>query len=93
MHKIINGETVPLSEKEKAEFEQIAADFEAQKVPLQWKAVREERNRKLQQSDWIVTKSLEIGETVPIEWLDYRQALRDITLQEDPYNIVWPEEP
>ncbi len=91
MHnKIVNGEVVPLSDEEKAEFEQKAADFEIQ---LQWGSVREERNRKLQQSDWIVTKSLEIGETVPIEWLDYRQALRDITLQEDPYNIVWPEEP
>ena len=27
------------------------------------------------------------------QWQAYRQALRDITEQPDPFNIVWPETP
>jgi len=27
------------------------------------------------------------------EWKNYRKALRDITLQTDPYNITWPIKP
>jgi hypothetical protein len=26
-------------------------------------------------------------------WAAYRQALRDVTLQPDPFNIVWPTPP
>lgn len=56
--------------------------------------LREERNRKLAESDWIVTKSLELGETVPNDWKIYRQALRDITLSySSKANVVWPDLP
>jgi hypothetical protein len=27
------------------------------------------------------------------EWIAYRQALRDITDQQDPFNIIWPIKP
>ena len=33
------------------------------------------------------------GTAVPQPWLDYRQALRDITKQPDPMNIDWPTPP
>ena len=41
--------------------------------------LRNVRNQLLQESDWIVTKSLEAGVAVPDEWKTYRQELRDIT--------------
>jgi hypothetical protein len=48
-------------------------------------SIRNIRNKLLDDSDWIVTKSVEdnaqdsLGIQVPQVWLDYRQALRDIT--------------
>lgn len=57
----------------------------------QWNLTRQERNQLLEQTDWQVIKTLEQNEPVSQELLVYRQALRDITLQEDPFNIIWPQ--
>jgi hypothetical protein len=42
--------------------------------------LKHRRNRLLETSDWVVTRSIERGEEIPQEWRDYRQALRDITI-------------
>lgn len=36
------------------------------------------RREELAKTDWIVTRALESGQPVPQEWIDYRQALRDL---------------
>lgn len=55
---------------------------------------KEIRNQLLAETDWIVTKSLELGEAVPDEWKQYRQALRDIPTQPNfPDDIEWPTKP
>lgn len=59
----------------------------------EWKSVRKLRNDLLSETDWIVTKSTETKSTISPEWLKYRQELRDLTNQSDPYNIVWPTKP
>jgi hypothetical protein len=41
-------------------------------------ALKRERNARLAETDWIVTKSLEMGVPVPEVWQQYRQALRDL---------------
>lgn len=57
-------------------------------------SIRGERNQKLQESDWVVAYSLEKGQSVPQQWQDYRQALRDITAQENfPFSVEWPISP
>ena len=43
-----------------------------------FKLLREERNRRLAECDWIVTKNAEYGYNIPKEWRVYRQALRDL---------------
>lgn len=49
------------------------------------------RNRLLAESDWVVTKAAETNTPVPINWLEYRGKLRDITEQEGfPLTITWP---
>lgn len=53
-----------------------------------WLKVRAQRNRMLSDSDW--TQMPDAPETDKTEWATYRQALRDITTQDDPYNITWP---
>ena len=57
-------------------------------------SVRAQRDQLLQETDWIVIKAVERGESTPPEWDIYRQALRDITSQSGfPRNVVWPSKP
>lgn len=53
-------------------------------------AARRKRDALLAASDWVVTRAFETGTSVPAEWAEYRQALRDITEQAE---IIWPEKP
>lgn len=50
--------------------------------------LREERDRRLLASDWIIVKSMEKGTPIPQEWKDYRQALRDLPSTSSPQ--LWP---
>ena len=40
-----------------------------------FKLLREERNRRLAECDWVVTKYAEYGYNIPKEWRVYRQAV------------------
>jgi hypothetical protein len=61
------------------------------------RVLRQERNRKLAQTDWRASSDL----TLSSEWSTYRQALRDLpstatpTLDENGnlQNVTWPDEP
>lgn len=57
----------------------------------QWPIVRAERNRKLQACDW--TQLSDIPLETKMLWETYRQELRDITNQPDPFNVIWPTKP
>jgi len=57
-------------------------------------AVKAERSRRLNETDWIITKSVELGTAISPGWRAYRLALRDVTLQPGyPFNVVWPTPP
>lgn len=56
----------------------------------QWDSVRTERNRKLADCDWTQLPDAPVDAAA---WAAYRQELRDITTQDDPFNIVWPIAP
>jgi hypothetical protein len=58
-----------------------------------WRSVQAQRDKLLAATDWIALMALEKGKEIAPEWKAYRQALRDITLQGDPWNIVWPIAP
>ena len=59
-----------------------------------WVIVRAERDKRLSDCDWIVTKSAETGVAMPTAWQTYRQALRDVpATNTDPTNITWPTPP
>lgn len=49
-------------------------------TPIEYAEIelRRERDRLLSETDWVVTKSIEQGTSVPVEWASYRQALRDL---------------
>ena len=57
----------------------------------EWALVRIERDRRIAETDW--TQYQDTSLALKVYWAPYRQALRDITTQPDPFNIVWPEQP
>ena len=57
----------------------------------QWAKVRSQRDQLLSACDW--TQLPDVSIPTKTDWAAYRQALRDITDQTDPYNIVWPMQP
>jgi len=70
------------------------AEYKAMKDAEQAKSVRTQRDAKLAESDWRVTKALESNLPQDFEWAAYRQALRDITSQPGfPWTIDWPVNP
>jgi hypothetical protein len=62
-------------------------------IEAQWTIIRAERNNLLAKTDWWVTKAAETSATISAEQQTYRQALRDITSQANPLNIIWPTKP
>jgi hypothetical protein len=68
--------------------------YKAQKDADQAKSVRQSRDDKLKETDWVVIKNLELNANIPGVWEVYRQALRDIPNQSGfPWTITWPVEP
>jgi hypothetical protein len=73
---------VPMNEEE------IAARTEQE-----WVAVRAQRNHRLIACDWTQLPDAPLTDAKAANWGSYRQALRDITNQSDPFNIEWPVSP
>ena len=67
------------------------ADQKTQADSDQWAEIRNQRNQKLEETDWQMIKALETGEDAG-DLRIYRQKLRDIPQdQTDPFSITWPE--
>lgn len=61
---------------------------------ITWDDIRQARNNKLLETDWIIIKHQEQGTAIPAEWATYRQSLRDITTSfSTPDSVVWPVKP
>lgn len=67
--------------------------FDPRTTESQLVQIRIKRDFLLSSCDWIVTKAMDVGTPVPEDWRVYRQALREITLQPDVFNIIWPTAP
>jgi hypothetical protein len=68
----------------------LSADASAAKVSAQWNVIRAERNKLLLESDWTQLPDTPVDAAA---WATYRQALRDITTQANPFAVIWPESP
>ena len=69
--------------------ESTTSDEQTDLTNQQWVNVRSERDFKLQETDWRASSDLTLSD----DWKTYRQALRDVPTQSDPFNITWPTEP
>jgi hypothetical protein len=68
----------------------LSADESAATVGAQWTVIRAERNKLLVESDWTQLPDAPVDAAA---WATYRQALRDVTDQANPFAIIWPESP
>ena len=56
--------------------------------------LREERDRRLAETDWEIIKHKELGTNIPAALKSYRAALRDLPANtSDPANPTWPVKP
>lgn len=62
----------------------------AERIKFKWDYIRADRNSRLSACDWTQLPDAPVDAAI---WAEYRQALRDITDQADPFNITWPKEP
>ena len=60
---------------------------------IKWSEVRSGRDSLLSESDWTQFNDSPISGSTLTDWQTYRQSLRDITNQSDPYDITWPSIP
>lgn len=87
--KYVLGPTFTDNDKQTAA-EQEAA-YKAGKDAERAKSVREDRTRRLAETDWTQLADAPVNAQA---WANYRQALRDITAQPGfPWNVQWPEKP
>jgi hypothetical protein len=70
--------------------EPLTAEELQARIDTQWSVIRSQRNQILKDSDWTQVADVPVDKTA---WAIYRQGLRDITTQANPFNIVWPEAP
>lgn len=70
--------------------EDAPASVLAERLNQQWAAIRQQRNEKLSATDWTQLPDAPVDQAT---WALYRQALRDVPQQDDPFAIVWPAQP
>lgn len=61
-----------------------------QRIAGKWVEIRGQRNKELQDTDWT---QLPDSPADKVAYEVYRQQLRDVTTQSDPFNLVWPVKP
>ena len=62
------------------------------KIQNQWEQIRVARNEILTQCDWTILSDSPVSSSIE-DWKTYRQQLRDITNQSNPFEVVWPTQP
>ena len=63
--------------------------------------LRQLRDERMREVDWVTLRAARTGEPIPQEWRDYMQALADITNQvgnatlsgREIFGVTWPERP
>ena len=69
--------------------ESTTTDEQTTLINSKWEDIRRLRDNSLIDTDWRASTDLTLSD----DWKNYRQALRDIPTQSDPFNITWPTKP
>ena len=92
-HHMTSEGPIPFTPEEEAEWDARESAFEAGAADRQLDEVRADRDQRLAACDWTQLPDAPLSNTETADWGSYRQALRDITTQSDPFNIQWPTPP
>lgn len=93
---VVTGQKFVIEGNEVVQYEQIrtkSPEEVQQELNEKWESVRIERNKLLADSDWTQLADVPFLPEKKQEWAEYRQSLRDITQQSNPYGIEWPSIP
>jgi hypothetical protein len=91
-YKLTEAGVVPFTPEEEEQYERDIQEIENIRAAAKVVEARQQRNQLLAVTDW--TQLPDVPQATRDKWAPYRQALRDITLQEGfPENVVWPEKP
>jgi len=96
MKKFVDGIIVDMTDEEIAARQAEEQTWTDDAAARNLSSLREERNAKLAETDWVVIKEREEGGSVSnfADWKTYRQALRDITNSATSLDdVTWPEKP
>ena len=97
MKKRINGILIDMTAEEIAQRQAEETAWNNGAFDRAMTELRAKRNKLLQDTDYIVTMNLEAGNTIPAEWVTYRQSLRDLTngltTVEQVNAVVYPTKP
>ena len=56
--------------------------------------VRDRRDALLRDCDWVTIRAKELGQSVPLDWYNYRGDLRQVPEQAGfPYSVIWHTKP
>jgi len=80
--KSVNGEEVPMTYEEIAEYKDMMAIHSTKKVcafDTKLNALRQQRNVRLDECDWTQTADTSLSAAEKKAWVKYRQELRDLT--------------
>lgn len=95
-NQFYDGSEIVIEENEVVEYQKVRnktlQEIENE-INGQWTFIRYQRNELLTECDWTQLQDSPLSEQKKEEWQTYRQSLRDITLQSDPFNIIWPTKP
>ena len=64
-----------------------------QRLTNKWQEVRDQRGGMLNSSDWTQLPDSPLTEEQKNAWRQYRQELRDITNQANPFEVIYPVQP
>ena len=83
----------PVVDSTNALIKKVKTDFytDTNRLTAKWEEIREFRNQLLLECDW--TQLADIPSETKVIWSEYRQSLRDITSQTNPFSITWPVKP
>jgi len=85
--ELVNGKYYQRWETTNASEEEIE-----NRIIQKWAEIRQHRNELLKECDWTVLPDSPVGDTIN-DWIIYRQELRNVTSQSNPFNIIWPTQP
>jgi hypothetical protein len=95
-NQVYNGSDFVIEETEVVEYQKVrnkTSEEIQQEIEGMWHAIRDRRNELLLKCDWTQLADSPLTNQKQTEWQIYRQSLRDITNQPNPFSISWPSSP